>query len=149
MAGDLDNRKLTSIYLMTFADGSVSWQSRLQKCGVVSTTETGYIAATEACKEMLWMKCFIQELGFKQQRYVIYCNNQSAIHLGKNATFHSKTKHIDVKYHWLRDALNDELFELEKIHTDHNGFDMLSKNLPRSKLEFCRSTVGMKSSSLK
>ncbi|KAA0051094.1 Retrovirus-related Pol polyprotein from transposon TNT 1-94 [Cucumis melo var. makuwa] len=59
------------------------------------------------------------------------------------------TMHIDVRYHWLRDALNGELFELEKTHTDHNGFDMLIKNLPRSKLELCRSTVGMTSSSSK
>ena len=58
---------------------------------------------------------------------MIYYDNQSAIHLGKNASFHSKTKHIDVRYHWFRDALNDELFELEKIHTDQNGSDMLTK----------------------
>ncbi|TYK14965.1 retrovirus-related Pol polyprotein from transposon TNT 1-94 [Cucumis melo var. makuwa] len=149
MAGDIDSRKSTSGYLMTFAGGAVSWQSRLQKCVALSTTEAEYIAAAEACKEMLWMKHFIQELGFKQQRYVIYCDNQSAIHLGKNATFHSRTKHIDVRYHWLRDALNDELFELEKIHTNHNRSDMLTKNLPRVKLEFCCSTVGMTSSSTK
>ena len=54
-----------------------------------------------------------------------------------------------MRYHWLRDALNDELFELEKIHTDHNGSDMLTRNLPRSKFEFCRSIVGMTSSSSK
>ena len=75
--------------------------------------------------------------------------HQSAIHLGKNATFHSKTKHIDVRYHWMRDTLNDELFEHEKIHTNHDGSDMLTKNLPREKLEFCRSAVGMASSSTK
>ncbi|KAA0040427.1 Retrovirus-related Pol polyprotein from transposon TNT 1-94 [Cucumis melo var. makuwa] len=71
MAGEIDSRKSTSSYLMTFADGAVSWQSRLQKCVTLSTTEAEYIAAAEAYKEMLWMKRFIQELGFKQQRYVI------------------------------------------------------------------------------
>ena len=81
MAGDVDNRRSTSGYLMTFSGGAVSWQSRLQKCVALSTTEAEYIAATEACNELLWMKCFMQELGFKQQRYVIYCDNQSAIHL--------------------------------------------------------------------
>ena len=146
MARDLDSRKSTSGYLMTFAGGAVSWQSRLQKCVALSTTEAEYIAVAEANKEMLWMKCFVQELSFKQQRYVIYYDNQSVIHLGKNDSFHSRTKHIDVRYHWLRDALNDKLFELEKIHTDHNGSDMLTKNLPRSKIEFCRSTVGMTNS---
>ncbi|RVW44682.1 Retrovirus-related Pol polyprotein from transposon TNT 1-94 [Vitis vinifera] len=137
MAGDVDNRRSTSGYLMTFSGGVVSWQSRLQKCVALSTTEAKYIAVAEACKELLWMKRFIHELGFKQQRYVVYCNNQSAIHLSKNSTFHAKSKHIDVRYHWMRDALNDNLFELEKIHTDHNGSDMLTKSLPREKLKVC------------
>ena len=147
MAGDVDSRKSTSGYLITFSGGAVSWQSRLQKCVTLSTTEVEYITATEACKELLWMKKFIQELDFKQQRYVMLCDNQSVIHFGKNSTFHARSKHIDVRCHWLRDALNDNLFELKKIHTDHNGFDMLTKTLPREKLEVCRSIAGMASSS--
>nr|GEW31659.1 retrovirus-related Pol polyprotein from transposon TNT 1-94 [Tanacetum cinerariifolium] len=69
LAGNKDNMKSTSGYLMTFAGGAVSWQSRLQKCVALSTTEAEYVAATEACKELLWLKRFLQELGFKQQRY--------------------------------------------------------------------------------
>ena len=93
------------------------------------------------------MKKFIQELGFKQQCYVIFYDNQSAIHLGKNSTFHARSKHIDVRYHWLRDALNDNLFELEKIHTDHNDSYMLAKTLPREKLEVCHSITRMANTS--
>ncbi|WJZ84404.1 hypothetical protein VitviT2T_004010 [Vitis vinifera] len=65
MAGDVNNKRSISGYLMTFSEGVVSWQSRLQKCVALSITETEYIAATEACKEFLWMKHFIHELGFK------------------------------------------------------------------------------------
>ena len=79
MAGNKDNMKSTSGYLMTFAGGAVSWQSRLQKCVALSTTEAEYLAVTEAYKELLWLKRFLQELGFKQQRYVVLCDNQSAI----------------------------------------------------------------------
>ena len=143
MAGDVDTRKSTSGFLITFAGGAVAWQSRLQKCVALSTTEAEFIAATEACKELLWMKRFLQELGFKQQRYIVFCDSQSAIHLGKNSSFHARSKHIDVRYHWIRDAINDKLFELEKIHTDHNGSDMLTKALPREKLEACSSVAGM------
>lgn len=143
MAGDVDSRKSTSGYLITLSGGAVSWQSRLQKCVALSTTEAEFIAATEACKELIWMKKFLHELGFKQEHYVMYCDNQSAIYLGKNSTFHARSKHIDVRYHWLRDALNDNLFELEKIHTDHNGSDMMTKALPREKLEACRLIAGM------
>ena len=57
------------------------------------------------------------------------------IHIGKNSTFHAWPKHIDMRYHWLRDALNDNLFELEKINIDYNGYDMLTKTLSREKLE--------------
>nr|GFA17371.1 retrovirus-related Pol polyprotein from transposon TNT 1-94 [Tanacetum cinerariifolium] len=96
LAGNKDNMKSTSGYLMTFAGGAVSWQSRLQKCVALSTTEAEYVAATEACKELLWLKRFLQELGFKQQRYAVLCDNQSAIHLAKNSMFHKRTKHIDV-----------------------------------------------------
>nr|GEY89651.1 retrovirus-related Pol polyprotein from transposon TNT 1-94 [Tanacetum cinerariifolium] len=96
LAGNKDNMKSTSGYLMTFAGGAVSWQTRLQKCVALSTTEAEYVAATEACKELLWLKRFLQELGFKQQRYAVLCDNQSAIHLAKNSMFHKRAKHIDV-----------------------------------------------------
>ena len=127
MVGDVDNRKSTSGYLMTFSRGVVSWQSRLHKCVALSTTEALYIIAAEACKELLWMKRFMKELWFKQQHYVVYCDNQRSSHLSKNSTFHARSKHIDVRYHWMRDALNDNLFEIEKVHTDNNGLDMLMK----------------------
>ena len=93
------------------------------------------------------MKRFIHKLEFKQQRYVVYCDNQSVIHLNKNSTFHVRSKHIDVRYHWMRYALNDNLFELEKIHIDHNDLDMLTKSLLREKLEVCCSITGMESPS--
>ena len=66
--------------------------------------------------------------------YLLYCDSQSAIHLNKNKTFHSKSKHIDVKYHWIRDELEMKLFCLKKIHTDENGSDMMTKPIPTKKL---------------
>ncbi|GJU24684.1 hypothetical protein Tco_1163305 [Tanacetum coccineum] len=84
LAGNKDNMKSTSGYLMTFAGGAVSWQSRLQKCVALSTIEAEYMAATKACKELLWLKRFLQELGFKQQRYAVLCDNQ--IHTDDNAS---------------------------------------------------------------
>jgi hypothetical protein len=81
MVGDIDSRKSTSGYPITYSGGAVSWQSRLQKCVALSTTEAEYIAITEAAKELLWMKKFLQELGLQQERYLLYCDSQSAIHL--------------------------------------------------------------------
>lgn len=147
MAGDIDTRKSTSGYLITFAGGAVSWQSRLQKCVALSTTEAEFIAATEGCKELLWMKNFLKELGFNQDRYVLFCDNQSAIYLAKNSTFHAKSKHIDMRYHWIRDVVNSKLVYLEKIHTDDNGSDMLTKALSREKIVACRRVAGITASS--
>ena len=143
MAGDVDTRKSISGFLMTFAGGAVSWQSKLQKCVALSTTEAEYIAITEGCKEALWMRNFLEELGLQQEKYVVYSDSQSAIHLSKNLTFHSRSKHIDVRYHWIRDVLESKQLYLEKVHTSENGADMLTKSLPKEKLEACRQRAGL------
>jgi hypothetical protein len=88
-ARDKDSRKSTPGYLVTFAGGAMSWQSRLKKCISLSTTEAEYTGAAEACKEVLWMKNLLQELEHKQEKYNLFCDNQTAIHLAKNSSFHS------------------------------------------------------------
>ena len=104
MAGDVDSRKSISGFLMTFAGGVVSWQSKLQKCVALSIMEAEYISITEGCKEALWMRKFLEELGLQQEKYVVYSESQSVIHLSKNSMFHSRSKRIDVKYHRIRDV---------------------------------------------
>ena len=99
IADDLDDRKYPYGYLFTFVGGPITWQSKLQKCVALSTTEAKYIAAIEAGKDMVWIKAFFKELGLEQDKYVVYCDNQSAIDLSKNAAYHSKTNQIEVKYH--------------------------------------------------
>ena len=77
---------------------------------------------------MLWMQHFLKELEIKQDKYVLHCDSQSAIHLAKNPAYHSKTKHIDVRYHWIRQVLDDGMLQLEKIYIEENLADMLTKN---------------------
>ena len=76
------------------------------------------------------------------KRYVLYCESQSTIHLGKNSTFYGRSKHINVRYHWISDVLNSRLLELEKIHTNDNGSDMMTKAFPRGKFEECCMIIG-------
>ena len=90
------------------------------------------------------MKEFIKDLHFEQLRFVLFSDNQSTIYFTKHSTFHSKSKHISRKYHWIRMALEEKLFEVEKIHTDDNPSDMLTKVVIVDKHEFCRSATGMK-----
>ena len=101
----------------------------MQKCVALSTTEA------EASKELIWVKRFLGELGCSQKRYVLYCDSQSVIHLGKNFTFHGRSKHINVRYHLIQYVLNSKLLELEKIHTNYHGSDMTTKAFPRGMFE--------------
>ncbi|KAL8126521.1 hypothetical protein AgCh_013699 [Apium graveolens] len=127
MAGHPDEMRSTSGMLFTFAGGAVAWQSKLQKCVALSTTESEYIAACEAGNELVWLKRFLRELGLKQDNFEFYCDSQSAIDLSKNATCHSRTKHINVRYHWLREQVEDGVIQIEKIHTDKIPSDMMTK----------------------
>jgi len=137
ITGDVDSRKSTSSYMVKFAERVVAWQSRLQTCVAFYTIETKFISTTETYKELLWMKNFLLELSFKQNHYVLFCDNQSVIHIGKNSIFHARSKHIDVRYHLIRDVLDFKLMELEKIHTGDNDADIMEKVLPRKKHEAC------------
>ena len=95
---------------------AVSWISKLQQVVAISTTEEEYVAATEASKEMIWLQRFMEELGKKQENSRLYSDSQSANHLAKNSVFHSRTKHIELKYHFIRSVLDEELLKMEKIH---------------------------------
>ena len=79
----------------------------------------------------------------KQEKYMLYCDSQSAIHLSKNFTFHTRSKHINVRYHWIHNVLDWNLLQLEKVHTDDNILDMLTKTLSRDKHLKCRTLAGM------
>ena len=124
--------------MITFNGGSIAWKSRLQKCVALSTTEAVFIAATEGRKEMLWTKWFLVELGVVYSRYSIYCDNQSAIFLAKNSAFHARSKHIDVRYHWICDTVNSGEVEFKDVRTDRNCADMLKKAVSKSQLQMCR-----------
>ena len=79
----------------------------------------------------------------KQKKYSLYCDSQSAIHLCKNSTFHSRSKHIDMRYYWIREVLDFKFLTLEKVHFNDNVADMLTKALPKEKLLFSRQEVDL------
>ena len=145
MAGDLDCKKSTSRYLFTFSGGAISWQSKLQECVSLSTIEAEYISTTETRKEMLWMKWFLQKLDLKQRDYIVYCDSQSAIDLSKNTMYHARAKHIDVRYHWIRKAIEEQLFQIKKIDIEENLVDMMTKVITKEKPPRCIKNTSMNS----
>ena len=105
MAGDKDSRRSTIVYVFTIGGTVVSWISKLQKVVALSTIEEKYVAAIKDSKEMIWLQRFMEELGKKQENRRLYCDSESSIYLAKNTTFHSKTKHIQRMYHFIRSIL--------------------------------------------
>ena len=95
----------------------------------MSTTKAEYIVASEACKEAIWLARLVGDLGISVEVPTLHCDSQSAIMLAKNPVFHAKTKQIAVKYHFIRDVLEDKLMELVKVHMDDNSADLLTKGL--------------------
>ena len=141
--GDLDKRKSTTGYVFTLASGAVSWVSKLQTVVALSTTEVEYMAATEACKEAIWIKRLVEELGHTQQNIPVYCDSQSALHIARNPSSHSRTKHIDVQYHFVREVVEEGSVDMQKIHTKDNLADIMTKPVNSDKFIWCKSFYGL------
>jgi len=101
MAGDRDNRRSTTGYVFTIGGTTVSWVSKGQSVVSLSTKEVEYVATTEASKEIIWLQRFMGELGKDHDMGTLYNDSQSSIHLANNSAFHSRTKHIQLKYHFI------------------------------------------------
>ena len=138
-AGDLDGSKSTTGYAFTLSGGTVSWVSKLQSVVAMSTTEAEYVAAAQASKEAVWLKMLLEELGHVQEKITLLCDNQSALYLARNPAFHSKTKHIRVQYHFVREKVEEGTVDMQKVHTDDNVADYLMKAINSDKFIWCRS----------
>nr|GEY68495.1 retrovirus-related Pol polyprotein from transposon TNT 1-94 [Tanacetum cinerariifolium] len=113
--GCLDSGKSTTCYVFTVGGITVSWMSRIQKRVAMSTTKAEYMAIAEAGKELVWLKNFLKELDRAQTECVLFRDNQSAIHLAKNPVFHGRTKHIKIRYHYIRELVSEGKLSLKKI----------------------------------
>eukprot|EP00253_Pinus_taeda_P012565 PITA_12565 len=142
-AEDLDQRISTSGYVFNLFGGAVSWMSKKQSVVALSTTETKYMAATHASKEAVWLQRMCSSMGLVQEVIRIDCDSQSAIFLAKNPTYHSKTKHIDVQYHFMRDMIEDKKVLLVKVDTLKNTVDALTKSVSSKKFSWCREKMGV------
>ena len=134
-ANDRDSRKSTTSYVFTLCGACISWKSQLQPIVALSTTESEYI--TEALKEAIWLKGLISEIGMSKGDVVVFSDSQSGIQLAKNPVFHDRTKHIDVRFHFIRDVIARNVVHLEKIPSEFNPADMGTKCLPVSKFQSC------------
>ncbi|GJV10109.1 putative ribonuclease H-like domain-containing protein [Tanacetum coccineum] len=105
----------------------ISWQCKKQTIVATSTTEAEYVAAANCCGQVLWIQNQMLDYGFNFMNTKIYIDNESTICIVKNPVFHSKTKHIAIRHHFIRDAYEKKLIQVLKIHTDDNVADLLTK----------------------
>ena len=109
----------------------------------LSTMKAEYMAATEAAKEAIWLQGLVEDLGLAQEQIDVYFDSQSAIHLAKNQVYHARTKHIDVRYHFIREIMEDGEIQLQKIGTKHNPADMLTKVVSGIKFKHCLDLINI------
>jgi hypothetical protein len=133
-AGCEDSRRSTTGWVFTLAGGPISWASQRQRTVATSTLDAEYIAGAEAAKEAVWIRNFINDLripGLYVKSVPLYIDCNSALRLTHNPEFHSKSKHIDVKHHFIREKVEENTLTTERVNTKDNLADILTKALPR------------------
>ena len=131
--GDLDQRKSTSGFAFLLNKGAISWCNKKQTCIALSTVEAEFVACSAAVQEAIWLRRFFMNLGIQSSNNVVtvYCNNQAAIVFTKDPKFHSRTKHIDTRYNYIRDIITKREISVQYISTHHMVVDPLTKPIPR------------------
>ena len=143
LAGELDHRISTSGYVFNLFGGAISWMSKRQAVVSLSTTKVEYMVSTHASKEVVCLQILCSSTGFVQKGVRLDCDSQSEIFPAKNPTYHAKEKHIDVKYHFVRDMVEDKKVLLEKVDTVKNVADSLTKLVSTEKFSWCRESMGI------
>ena len=129
-----DDLKSTMGYVFLASEGAITWKSKKQSVIVLSTTESEYIALSEAGREAIWLRNLYGELGFPQKTgTVIKGDNDGSIILSRNPQFHQRSKHIAIRYHWIRDQVNDKLLDIQSCRDAEQTADILTKALPKPK----------------
>ena len=129
-AGDTDDRKNTSGYLFLFSGRVVSWALKKQPVVTLSITEAEFVAVAFYACQCIWMRRMLEKIGHSQSKCTtIMCDNSSMIKLSKNPIMHGRSKHIDVRFHFLRDLTKEEVVELFHCGTNDQVADILTKPL--------------------
>ncbi|GJY77929.1 putative ribonuclease H-like domain-containing protein [Tanacetum coccineum] len=135
-AGASLDRKSTTGGCQFLGSRLISWQCKKQTVVANSTTEAEYVAASNCYGQVLWIQNQLLDYGYNFMNTKIFIDNESTICIVKNPVFHSKTKHIEIRHHFIRDSYEKRLIQVIKIHTDHNVADLLTKAFDVSRFQY-------------
>ena len=142
-AGCKIDRKSTSGTCQFLGDRLVSWHSKKQQSIATSTAEAEYVAAGSCCAQILWMRQQLRDYGTILGPTPIHCDNQSALAMTQNPVLHSRIKHIDIRYYFLRDHVQKKDISMHFIGTDKQLADIFTKALNEQRFLTLRSELGM------
>eukprot|EP00253_Pinus_taeda_P026412 PITA_26412 len=143
-AGSVDDRKSTSGGAFYMGSRLVSWFSKKQSSIALSTTEAEYVAAASCYTQLLWMMQTLQDIQITCTPPISnLCDNTNAISISKNPIMHSKTKHIPIKYHFIREQVLEQKVKLEYVTSKEQVADIFTKPLPRETFEYLRQKLGV------
>ncbi|KAG6397726.1 hypothetical protein SASPL_143896 [Salvia splendens] len=143
-AGDNDDRKSTSGYVFYMGDTAFTWMSKKQPIVTLSTCEAEYVAATFSVCHAVWLRSLLAELGWSQKEPTTICvDNKSAIALSKNPVFHNRSKHIDTRYHYIRECVANQEIQVEYVKSQDQVADIFTKPLKHEDFIKIRTLLGM------
>lgn len=117
--------------------------SKKQNSISLSTAEAENISAGSCCTQLLWMKKMLSDFGIEQGTMTVFCDNTSAINIFKNPVQHSRTKHIDIQHHFIRELVETRVVTFEHIYTENQLADLFTKPLDGFRFEFLLTTIGV------
>jgi len=141
LGGDEETRRSTSGFLIIMGNTPITWYSKLQHCVAVSTAESEYYSLNEWALKCMWLKNLLNELGINIKYIYINVDNKAAIYNSKNESINQKSRHIDLKYHKIRELVKEEEIKLEYVKSQNNLADFLTKNLNGSIMKTLRDTL--------
>ncbi|KAH9780169.1 hypothetical protein KPL71_007985 [Citrus sinensis] len=142
-AGNADDRKSIIRGCFYLGNNLVSWHSKKQNSISLSTAEAEYIAAGSCCTQLLWMKQMLVDYGMVEDTLTVFCDNTSAINISKNLVQYSRTKHIDIRHHFIRDLDENKAMYLEYIDTEKQLADIFTKALDSKRFESLKKALVM------
>nr|GEY61416.1 retrovirus-related Pol polyprotein from transposon TNT 1-94 [Tanacetum cinerariifolium] len=147
-AGCKDSFKSTSGGAQFLGEKLVSWSSKKQDCMVLLTAEAEYVSLSACCAQVLWMQTQLTDYGFNFTKILIYCDSKSNIAISCNPVQHSRTKHIAVRYHFIKEHVEKGTIELHFVKTDYQLADIFTKALPADRFNYLVCRLGMRSLSI-